>query len=60
MATVTFDHVWKRFGDFAAVKDLYLEIQDGEFMVLVGPSGCGKTTSLRMIAGLEEVTEGTL
>ena len=58
MATVTFDHVWKRFGDFAAVKDLNLEIQDGEFMVLVGPSGCGKTTSLRMIAGLEEVTDG--
>jgi len=60
MATVTFDHVWKRFGDFAAVKDLNLDIQDGEFMVLVGPSGCGKTTSLRMIAGLEEVTEGNL
>ena len=60
MATVTFDHVWKRFGDFAAVKDLNLGIQDGEFMVLVGPSGCGKTTSLRMIAGLEEVTEGAL
>ena len=60
MATVTFDHVWKRFGEFAAVKDLNLEIQDGEFMVLVGPSGCGKTTSLRMIAGLEEITEGDL
>jgi multiple sugar transport system ATP-binding protein len=60
MATVTFDHVWKRFGDFAAVKDLNLEIGDGEFMVLVGPSGCGKTTSLRMIAGLEEVTDGQL
>jgi multiple sugar transport system ATP-binding protein len=60
MATVTFEHVWKRFGEFAAVKDLSLEIGDGEFMVLVGPSGCGKTTSLRMIAGLEEVTEGAL
>jgi len=60
MATVTFDHVWKRFGEFAAVRDLSLEIGDGEFMVLVGPSGCGKTTSLRMIAGLEEVTDGTL
>jgi multiple sugar transport system ATP-binding protein len=60
MATVTFDHVGKRFGDFAAVKDLNLEIGDGEFMVLVGPSGCGKTTSLRMIAGLEEISEGTL
>jgi multiple sugar transport system ATP-binding protein len=60
MATVTFDHVWKRFGDFNAVKDLNLEIGDGEFMVLVGPSGCGKTTSLRMIAGLEEVSDGNL
>jgi multiple sugar transport system ATP-binding protein len=60
MATVTFDHVWKRFGDFNAVKDLNLEIGDGEFMVLVGPSGCGKTTSLRMIAGLEEVSDGAL
>jgi len=60
MATVTFDHVWKRFGEFNAVKDLSLEIQDGEFMVLVGPSGCGKTTSLRMIAGLEEVSDGSL
>ena len=60
MATVTFDHVTKRFGDFAAVNDLSLDIGDGEFMVLVGPSGCGKTTSLRMIAGLEEVTDGTL
>src|SRR5579862_3353819 len=60
MATVTFDHVWKRFGDFSAVQDLNLEIQDREFMVLVGPSGCGKTTSLRMIAGLEEISDGTL
>jgi len=60
MATVTFDGVYKRFGDFIAVKDLDLAIQDGEFMVLVGPSGCGKTTSLRMIAGLEEITDGTL
>jgi multiple sugar transport system ATP-binding protein len=60
MATVTFDHVNKIYGDFHAVKDLNLEIGDGEFMVLVGPSGCGKTTSLRMIAGLEEISEGTL
>ncbi len=60
MATVTFDHVWKKFGEVVAVNDLNLEIQDGEFMVLVGPSGCGKTTSLRMIAGLEEITEGDL
>jgi multiple sugar transport system ATP-binding protein len=60
MATVTFDNVNKTFGDFQAVKDLNLEIGDGEFMVLVGPSGCGKTTSLRMIAGLEEISSGTL
>jgi multiple sugar transport system ATP-binding protein len=60
MATVTFDHVYKKFGEVVAVKDLSLEIRDGEFMVLVGPSGCGKTTSLRMIAGLEEISEGTL
>jgi multiple sugar transport system ATP-binding protein len=60
MATVTFDNVWKRYGDVVAVNQLNLEIQDGEFMVLVGPSGCGKTTSLRMIAGLEEVSEGQL
>jgi len=60
MATVTFEHVNKKYGDFLAVNDLNLEIGDGEFMVLVGPSGCGKTTSLRMIAGLEEITEGTL
>jgi multiple sugar transport system ATP-binding protein len=60
MATVTFDHVWKRYGEVVAVSDLNLEIGDGEFMVLVGPSGCGKTTSLRMIAGLEEISEGSL
>ena len=60
MATVTFDHVFKRYGDVTAVSDLNLEIGDGEFMVLVGPSGCGKTTSLRMIAGLEEISDGQL
>ena len=60
MATVTFDHVWKKFGEVVAVNDLNLEIHDGEFMVLVGPSGCGKTTSLRMIAGLEEISNGDL
>ena len=60
MATVTFENVNKTYGDFQAVKDLNLEIGDGEFMVLVGPSGCGKTTSLRMIAGLEEISTGTL
>jgi multiple sugar transport system ATP-binding protein len=60
MATVTFEHVTKNYGDVVAVRDLSLEIRDAEFMVLVGPSGCGKTTSLRMIAGLEEISDGTL
>ena len=60
MATVTFENVSKRFGDVVAVDDLNLDIRDAEFMVLVGPSGCGKTTSLRMVAGLEEITTGTL
>jgi len=60
MATVVFDHVWKRYGEVVAVKDLTLDVQDEEFLVLVGPSGCGKTTALRMIAGLEEISEGSL
>jgi multiple sugar transport system ATP-binding protein len=60
MATVTFDHVWKKYDNFTAVTDLTLDIQDEEFLVLVGPSGCGKTTSLRMIAGLEDISEGQL
>ncbi len=60
MATVTFDHVTKKYGEVVAVDDFNLEIQDGEFMVFVGPSGCGKTTSLRMIAGLEDITAGSL
>ncbi len=60
MATVTFDHVTKRFGDVVAVNDLSLSVHDGEFLVLVGPSGCGKTTALRMIAGLEEQSSGDI
>jgi multiple sugar transport system ATP-binding protein len=60
MATVSFDHVTKKYGEVTAVDDLSLDIVDGEFMVFVGPSGCGKTTSLRMIAGLEDITAGTL
>jgi len=60
MATVTFDHVTKKYGDVTAVHDFNLEVGDGEFMVLVGPSGCGKTTNLRMIAGLEEISSGSL
>lgn len=58
MASVTYRHVWKKFGDFVALNDLDIEIADKEFLVLVGPSGCGKTTALRCLAGLEEVTQG--
>ncbi|HEX7022015.1 MAG TPA: sugar ABC transporter ATP-binding protein, partial [Trueperaceae bacterium] len=60
MAEVVLEHVYKRFGNVTAVKDFNLDVQDEEFMVFVGPSGCGKTTTLRMIAGLEEISEGTL
>jgi multiple sugar transport system ATP-binding protein len=61
MAAISFSHVSKIYaGGHAAVKDLNLEIEDGEFLVLVGPSGCGKSTALRMIAGLEPITEGVL
>jgi multiple sugar transport system ATP-binding protein len=60
MASVTFDNVTKRFEDVEAVKQLSLEIDDGDFLVLVGPSGCGKSTALRMLAGLEEVTDGRI
>jgi len=60
MATVTFDHVIKKFGDVFAVNDLSLQVKDEEFLVLVGPSGCGKTTALRMIAGLEEQSSGDI
>src|SRR5918911_697381 len=58
MAPVSFHSVWKRFGAVEAVRDLTLEVADGELMVLVGPSGSGKTTALRMLAGLEAVDEG--
>ena len=60
MATVTFDHVTKNYDGTVAVKDLTLTAGDGEFLVLVGPSGCGKTTALRMIAGLEQISDGRL
>jgi multiple sugar transport system ATP-binding protein len=59
MAEITLDNVTKVFPDgYAAVKDMDLDIGDGEFMILVGPSGCGKSTALRMIAGLEDISEG--
>jgi multiple sugar transport system ATP-binding protein len=60
MARVLLDYVTKRFGDFVAVDNLQLEIRDKEFVTLVGPSGCGKTTTLRLIAGLEKLTEGNI
>ena len=61
MAEVTFERVSKVYPDgYRAVNDINLDIRDGEFMVLVGPSGCGKTTALRMVAGLEDISEGAL
>ncbi len=61
MAEIALEHITKRYGDgFEAVKDLNLDIADGEFMILVGPSGCGKSTALRMVAGLEDITGGEL
>src|ERR671937_3038475 len=61
MAEIEFVDVVRRYPDgFEAVKDMNLEIGDGEFVILVGPSGCGKSTALRMIAGLEDISEGEL
>ena len=61
MAVVVLDKICKTYGTkFQAIKDLSLTINDGEFLILVGPSGCGKSTALRMIAGLEEISSGTL
>jgi multiple sugar transport system ATP-binding protein len=61
MSSVTFDHVVKRYTpEVTVVKDFNVEIEDTEFMVLVGPSGCGKSTALRMLAGLETITEGQI
>ena len=60
MADIRLIDLWKYYGDVAAVRGINLEINDGEFIALVGPSGCGKTTSLRMIAGLEDITGGEI
>jgi multiple sugar transport system ATP-binding protein len=60
MASITFDHVTKQFDETTAVDDLSIAVADGEFLVLVGPSGCGKTTALRMLAGLEEISDGRI
>ena len=59
MAQLSFKNIYKKYDhDVTIVKDFNLEVNDGEFIVLVGPSGCGKSTTLRMIAGLEEISEG--
>lgn len=60
MASVTFQNINKKFGDLTIIKNLNIEVQDKEFLVLVGPSGCGKTTALRLLAGLEEITGGEI
>lgn len=60
MASVTYEHVTKEFGNVKAVSDLNLQIADKEFLVFVGPSGCGKTTALRLLAGLEEISSGII
>lgn len=60
MATVGLEGVWKRYGKVEAVKGISMEIGDGEFVALLGPSGCGKTSTMRMIAGLEEISAGDI
>lgn len=60
MASVSYEHVTKKFGEMVAVDDLDIKVDDKEFLVLVGPSGCGKTTALRCLAGLEEVSSGRI
>jgi multiple sugar transport system ATP-binding protein len=60
MASVTYDHVVKKFGDNLVLKDINIHVDDKEFLVLVGPSGCGKSTALRCLAGLEEITDGRI
>ena len=60
MAGVTYKNVFKRFGDVEVIRDLNIEVADKEFVVFVGPSGCGKSTCLRMLAGLEEISEGDI
>ncbi len=60
MASVTYRNVHKSFGDTHVIKNLNIEVEDGEFLVFVGPSGCGKSTSLRMLAGLEEISDGEI
>ncbi len=60
MASILLERVWKRYGSVEAVKDLNLECRQGELLALLGPSGCGKTSTLKMVAGIEDVTEGEI
>ncbi|MBL8049876.1 MAG: sn-glycerol-3-phosphate ABC transporter ATP-binding protein UgpC [Anaerolineales bacterium] len=60
MASVTYQNVFKKFGDVEIIKNLNIHVEDKEFLVLVGPSGCGKTTALRLLAGLEEISDGEI
>jgi multiple sugar transport system ATP-binding protein len=60
MATVELRHIWKKYGEVQAVRDLSLTCRDGEFLCLLGPSGCGKSSTMRMVAGLEAITAGDL
>ena len=60
MASVKYEHVVKRWGDVVGINDLSIDIEDKEFIVYVGPSGCGKSTALRLLAGLESITEGKI
>ncbi|HJW12340.1 MAG TPA: ATP-binding cassette domain-containing protein, partial [Albitalea sp.] len=60
MAEIRIQNLQKRFADFTAVRDSSLVLEDGKFVVLLGPSGCGKTTTLRMVAGLEFPSSGTI
>jgi multiple sugar transport system ATP-binding protein len=60
MSSVTYKNVVKKFGDLTIIKNLNITVEDKEFLVLVGPSGCGKTTALRLLAGLEEITDGEI
>ncbi|WP_119390029.1 ABC transporter ATP-binding protein [Taklimakanibacter lacteus] len=60
MARVTFRNVWKKYGEFAAVKDLNIDCPDGSFLSILGPSGCGKSSTMRMVAGLEHISAGDI